>query len=300
MPIPVMPVVIAAGLLSLLAAGDSPGPPPTVPQLEAALRTASLAAPRTTKRARHARYGAEDDLQTAPTTEQAALRPAELVLRMDLREVPDHLLLAVLLAGATGGRDPVDAATSLLSQANGDLWELDRADLHRAVPGLGTTAQARVLAARELYRRAAYRQAQAELSEVTQPRHAWQVLRTMPHTQTQEFFAAIFLGRGNRVLATRVLTVGNDACAIVCPRLVFRTALSLGASSVILAHNHPSGDTGPSDMDRTVTRRIVDAGKTVGIDVLDHIVMTPLGYTSMAEEGIVHFIRGPSVTSYVK
>jgi DNA repair protein RadC len=103
-----------------------------------------------------------------------------------------------------------------------------------------------------------------------------------------EALVAIGLNRRGRVLGVEVLTTGSDGFTVVDARQVFRWALRQGrsgASSVILAHNHPSGDPVPSAQDVDVTRRIVAAGKVIGIGVLDHLVVTDETYTSMSERG---------------
>lgn len=106
-----------------------------------------------------------------------------------------------------------------------------------------------------------------------------------------ERLAVMALDRRNRVLAVEVLTVGSDGFTIVDPRQIFRWALTVGrrpAVSVILAHNHPSGDPTPSRQDQQVTDRVIQAANTIGIRVLDHmIVCSPTVWSSMANNGQV-------------
>lgn len=97
---------------------------------------------------------------------------------------------------------------------------------------------------------------------------------------------ALYLDRRNRPLAVRVLTRGSDAYTVVDPRQVYRVAVRLGAAAVILAHNHPSGDATPSVQDVDVTRRVVQAGRVLGVKLLDHFVVGSWT-VSMAEEGLV-------------
>jgi DNA repair protein RadC len=97
----------------------------------------------------------------------------------------------------------------------------------------------------------------------------------------------LFLDRRRRLLAHRALTRGSDAFTVVDPRQVFRVAVGCSASAVILAHNHPSGDPTPSRQDEDVTRRVVQAGRTLGIPVLDHLVVAGARYVSLAESGAV-------------
>jgi DNA repair protein RadC len=99
----------------------------------------------------------------------------------------------------------------------------------------------------------------------------------------QEEFHVVTLNTKNQVIATHQITVGTLDASLVHPREVFRSAIKDAASSIILAHNHPSGDATPSREDRAVTDRLTDAGKLIGIDVLDHIVMGSESIVSIRE-----------------
>ncbi|MFA6133989.1 MAG: JAB domain-containing protein [Phycisphaerae bacterium] len=98
---------------------------------------------------------------------------------------------------------------------------------------------------------------------------------------------ALYLNRRNAVLACFTITSGNDAHCIVDPKQVLREAVRLGAGAVILAHNHPSGDAAPSLADVEVTQRMEQAARLLGIDLLDHIIVTDDSYRSMREDGLV-------------
>jgi DNA repair protein RadC len=212
--------------------------------------------------------------------------PHVTFLRMNASDVPDHLLVAVLLAGAVRA-DPVDAAQDLLHRAGGDLGTISRSDLIKATPGAGPVARARLAAAAELYRRAEYRGLSDKITKVKDAVDAVRLLRSMAWGP-YERLVAIYLDRRRRVLATRVLSQGSDGFTIVDPRQVFQLAVEIGASAVILAHQHPSGDPRPSSQDLDVTERVGRAGRVLGISLLDHIVVVRGGgYTSLAEEGYI-------------
>ncbi len=95
----------------------------------------------------------------------------------------------------------------------------------------------------------------------------------------------MYLDRRRRPLALRALTRGSDAYTVVDPRQVFRVAVAVGASAVILAHNHPSGDPEPSSQDVRITERLAQAGNVVGVPLVDHLVLGSPEFRSMAEEG---------------
>lgn len=99
----------------------------------------------------------------------------------------------------------------------------------------------------------------------------------------QEHFLVVTLDGGHQVIAIRLITKGILNRTIIHPREVFRQAISDNSASVILIHNHPSGNTDPSDEDKAVTQRLVDAGELIGINVLDHIIISKSDYFSFAE-----------------
>jgi len=104
----------------------------------------------------------------------------------------------------------------------------------------------------------------------------------------RERFICLYLSRNNRVIGHYTVSVGAFNGTVVDPRLVFIPALLHGASAIILAHNHPSGNLTPSKADLDITKKIKDAGKMLDIPILDHIILTPEGeYTSLADEGLM-------------
>ena len=112
-------------------------------------------------------------------------------------------------------------------------------------------------------------------------------IRKSIQDKAKEHFKAILLNTRNKIVAISTISVGTLNSSLVHPREVFKDALAHSASSIILAHNHPSDDPEPSDDDISVTRRLVEAGRLMGIDVLDHIIITRQGYTSLKEKGLL-------------
>jgi DNA repair protein RadC len=96
---------------------------------------------------------------------------------------------------------------------------------------------------------------------------------------------ALYLDRRRRPVAHRRLTKGSDRFTVVDPRQIFRPAVALGSAAVVLAHNHPSGDPTPSSQDREVTRRVAAAGRVIGVDLLDHLVIAGEAFVSLRERG---------------
>jgi DNA repair protein RadC len=213
------------------------------------------------------------------------LRPRERYSHHGATRFGDAELLALIIGTGTAGLSALEIGAALLSRYGGvaALASAQVADLQRQ-PGLGLARAVRVHAALALGRRS------LDVSgDPTQPvrspddAHAQlgPGLRALP----DEELHALYLDRRHRPRARRMLTRGSDGFTVVDPRQVFRPAVSLGASAVVLAHNHPSGDPTPSAQDREVTRRVAAAGRILGIALLDHLVIGDTDYVSLAEWG---------------
>lgn len=124
--------------------------------------------------------------------------------------------------------------------------------------------------------------------KVSSSKEVYQVLLQSWDENKIEFveqFKILLLNRGGRILGIYEVSSGGVAGTVADPKLIFSAALKANASSLILAHNHPSGNIKPSEADRYLTRKIVEAGKLLDISVLDHIIVTTEGYCSFADEG---------------
>ncbi len=122
--------------------------------------------------------------------------------------------------------------------------------------------------------------------QVTAPADAVTVVRPLLTGHDRERGVLIALDTRHRVIATTIVSIGTAANTFLAPREVFRDALLLGASALVVAHNHPSGDASPSEDDRAITRRLARAGDIVGVDVLDHVIVGDPDWTSLARHGL--------------
>ena len=113
------------------------------------------------------------------------------------------------------------------------------------------------------------------------------LLRNKLRGKKKEHFLLISLDRRNQIIDIQTISIGNLDSSIVHPREVFKAAISDIAASVILVHNHPSGNTEPSDEDIKLTRRLAESGSTLGIAVLDHIIVGDSSYCSMKDRGML-------------
>jgi len=263
---------------------------PALQQLRAALHAVSApagSADRTT--AKRSRPGAPSR-PTAPRLRAVA----DAFLKIDPRAASDADLVAVLLAGGTSG-DPLLAATELLHDLGGNLARVSRAEGFLSRPGFAPMTRARALASAELARRASLVGAIEGIgSSIRTATDAEQLARALAGGTTEKFIG-IYFDRRLRLVGFRVLSAGNSASVIVDPVEVFRPAIEMHASAVIVAHNHPSGDGTPSREDDQVTRRLAEGCATLGLVLLDHVILGRAGnFTSYAQRGSPHLSASPT------
>lgn len=193
----------------------------------------------------------------------------------------DALLVALIVAE---GSDEVGRAV-LDGQARPDgLWRASAEDLVR-VRGVGPAGASRLLACLELARRASAWPA-ADRPIVSTPEDVVALCATQLRGLDREHFWALALSTKNRLLRMVEVSVGSLNASIVHPRELFKEAVRISAASVVVVHNHPSGDPTPSGADLQLTRRLVRAGEVLGIEVLDHVVIGDGGaHVSLREMG---------------
>jgi DNA repair protein RadC len=194
--------------------------------------------------------------------------------------------LAVVIGVGVPGLDARAVAAALLDRFDGlsGVASASVAEL-ASVRGVGAVTAARVLAALTLGRRL-YRDGPAP-DRIEGPRDAARLLAPALAPLEFEELHAAYVDRRHRVLARVALTRGSAAFTVVDPAQVYRPAVRLGASGVVLAHNHPSGDPAASDADVQVTRRVDAAGRALGVRLLDHLIVAGDRVTSLAEQGVL-------------
>jgi len=154
------------------------------------------------------------------------------------------------------------------------------------VPGIGPAKATKILAALELGRRAT-EEARPDRERFRTPRDVYERMRFRLRDLGHEEFHVLLLDTQNQILRDLLVTRGTLDASLVHPREVFRAAVAEAAAAVILVHNHPSGDPTPSAEDRAVTRQLRAAGETMGIAVLDHVIVGEGRYVSFVEAGMM-------------
>ncbi len=202
-------------------------------------------------------------------------RPRERFDALGADKVDVPTLLAILLRSGTRGQNVYDLAASLFKQFGSitALCRADRAELARSARGLGPDKVRTLHAALELARRLTH-ESRAEVLRIQGPEDAALLLREEALVLNQEHLWVLSLDVRNQLLGRpHPVSVGTVNGTLVHPREVFRKPVALAATSVILVHNHPSGDVTPSMEDLRSTREMVAAGRTLGIRVHDHLIL---------------------------
>lgn len=223
-------------------------------------------------------------------------RPRETALELGVERTGDDVLLAILLrTGGRRGQGVLELARDVLARCGHSLERLADASVEELVtlPGLGPVKALELKAALELGRRSATPDTAGARPLVLDPAPVLQLLGPRAARLSQEVFWMLPLNAKYRLLRPPVeITTGLLDASLAHPREVFREAIRATAAAIVLAHNHPSGDPHPSREDIHMTRRLVEAGRVIGIPVLDHVIIargTPPPYTSLRSDGTVSF-----------
>jgi DNA repair protein RadC len=208
-------------------------------------------------------------------------RPREKMAAQGPEALSDQELLAIILGSGVKGKNVFHVARGILQTIDKQGGKIELKSL-LAIEGIGLAKACQVIASLEFARR---RSAKGLL--VIQKAQDVLPLIMPIADKKQEHFLCLSLNGANEVIGNRVVTVGLLNSSQVHPREVFAEVISDRAASVILAHNHPSGVLKPSPEDVTINQQLIDAGKILGITVLDHIIITKKGYLSFKEAGLM-------------
>lgn len=211
-------------------------------------------------------------------------RPREKLARSGAEALGDNELLALVIGVGTRARGALAVAQDVIAAADGlpGLARLAMGELER-VPGIGEARAARVLAAVELGRRTLTRDS-PERPRFMTPEDAANYLMPRYGGFEVERCGVMLLDQKHRLVRITVISTGTLDATVAHPRDVFRVAVAGSAASVVVFHNHPSGDPTPSTLDRLLTRRLDLAGEVMGIELADHIILGNGSYFSFKEE----------------
>lgn len=216
------------------------------------------------------------------------LRPRTRLRSAGAESLSAAELLAVLFSAFAGTSEAqaLELAGRAISEAGG-LHGLLRSPIHElvATAGVGKAKASVLLAAAELGKRMVSGSA-PHRPVISGPKDVYEFLRGRLAHLDRERFVVLLLNTKNAVIESHTVSIGTLSSALVHPREIFKPAIQASAASIILAHNHPSSHLEPSREDREVTRRIIEAGETLGIEVLDHLIIGD-GFLSLKERGLL-------------
>ncbi|WP_336784518.1 RadC family protein [Paenibacillus sp. MMO-177] len=212
-------------------------------------------------------------------------RPRERMMQYGAEALSHTELLAILLRTGTKRESAVHLAGKILKECGSlrNLLDMSMSEL-TAIKGIGPAKAVQLRAGIELGRRIV-RSGQGEIVTVRKPQDAANYVMEEMRYLKKEHFVCLFLNTKNHIIARETLSVGTLNASLVHPREVFRAAVKAGSASIICVHNHPSGDPMPSPEDIALTKRLVEAGELMGIEVLDHLVIGDGRFISLKEHG---------------
>lgn len=215
-------------------------------------------------------------------------RPREKLLNKGAQALSDTELLAILLRSGSREETAVGLAQRVLHAADNNLNELGRQPLSSLTrfKGLGETKALTIIAALELGRRRQLTDVK-DRPMVRSSRDAYNAISTVIADLPHEEFWILMLNRANRIISRERVSMGGVTGTVVDARIVFKRALDMLACSIVLCHNHPSGNLSPSQADIDLTKKMKAAGKVLDILVVDHLIISDEGYYSFADEGLL-------------
>jgi len=208
-------------------------------------------------------------------------RPREKLKEKGVQSLSDIELIAIILGSGNKGQDVMNLS-SKIAKLIAENKEQISLEMLSNVEGIGLAKASKILAGFELARRYIVK----ESIKITDAKDVLPLLNDIAGKQ-QEYFVCISLNGANEVIEKRIVTVGLLDKSQVHPREVFADVITDRAASVILSHNHPSGELKPSNSDLKIHEQLIEAGKILGIKVLDHIIISKKGYFSFQEEGLI-------------
>lgn len=215
-------------------------------------------------------------------------RPREKLIKTGVSGLTDAELLALLIGSGTNGVTAVDIAKKMLVEYN-NLTGLASCGIRELMrmKGVGEASSARMQAAFEIGRRIESASSDVKV-KINSPAEVYRIYSPLLRDKRMEVFKIIILDSGNNIIRDITISSGTINSSVVHPREVFKRAIDYLAAGIILLHNHPSGEIKPSAEDKRITKQIFDAGKLLGIPVLDHVIIAGDSYFSFNENRMLN------------
>ena len=215
-------------------------------------------------------------------------RPREKLLHKGKVSLSDAELIAILIGSGSRNESAVQLSKRILSSTGNQLSELGKLSVKKLCEfkGIGPAKAVSIVAAMELGRRRRTEEA-LEKKKITSSASVFELMQPIIGELYHEEFWIIYLNNSNKVIEQLQLSKGGITGTLVDVRITLRKALEVGATSIILAHNHPSGTLKPSEADKQLTQKLKTAAQSLDIKVLDHLIVTEKSYFSFADEGVL-------------
>ncbi len=214
-------------------------------------------------------------------------RPRERLQKFGAEALSAQELLALVIGRGIPKKSVMNIAQELLARF-GNVKAIGQATIEELsqIKGIGLAKAAQIKASFELGRR---EELEPELKnfDIKDPESVVKAIRASIKDKAKEHFKLILLNPRNKIIGISTISIGTLNASLVHPREVFKDAIMHTAASVVLAHNHPSGDPEPSEDDIKITKKLVDSGKILGIEVLDHIIIGKNNFCSFKERGLI-------------
>jgi len=215
-------------------------------------------------------------------------RPREKLLQKGKLSLSDSELIAILIGSGSRNETAVELSKKILSSVKNNLSELGKLSVSQLCKfkGIGPAKAVSIVAALELGRRRRLEEA-LEQKKITSSNSVFEIMQPIIGDLQHEEFWIIYLNNSNKIMEQFQISKGGITGTLVDVRITLKKALELGAVSLILAHNHPSGNLKASEADKQLTKKLKIAAESLDIKVLDHIIVTEKSYLSFADEGML-------------
>lgn len=204
-------------------------------------------------------------------------RPREKLEKYGVERLSDVEIMAILVRTGIVGKNVIELSKQILKKiSNVGIDKISTGNLLE-IKGLGKTKAGQIIASIELGRRF-LKDKKSEL--LLSPENVWNEMKDLRENK-KEHFVVFYLDTRNQIIKREIISIGTLNASLIHPREVFEPAIKYSAAQIIIAHNHPSGDTEPSKEDITISKQLIEAGKILDIEILDHIIVSKGEYKSL-------------------
>ncbi|MBU0558052.1 MAG: DNA repair protein RadC [Bacteroidetes bacterium] len=216
-------------------------------------------------------------------------RPREKLLLRGAQSLSDAELLAILLRIGIKGKSVIEVGQDLITKyGNLSTLAAQSPSALKNIEGIGNDKSAALAAAFEISRRVNSQNKYISDSKITSPEDVAEIFIPLLRDEVKEKFIVICLNSANKIIKHEVISVGTLNSSLIHPREVFKFAIDNNSANVILLHNHPSGNPEPSNEDIQITKKLVDAGKIMDIQIFDHIIVAGNEFTSFVQKRLIY------------